>query len=251
MSRIEEALKKMEAAREETRHGDASLSLVVSNGTVARVDERVVAFHQSGTALAENFKQFNTVIRAITQGAASTLAFTSASRGEGKSVVTVNFAVALAHDCEGSVCVVDADLRNPGLHQLLGMRNAHGLTEVLEGKIEPADAPLPTLVEKLFLITAGKIPANPSELFSSGRAAQVIGELRHKFDYVVFDTAPVLPAADTINLASRLDGVVVVIQAGRTHRKQAMKVVELLGHANVLGFILNKAEWDRKIKDYL
>ena len=249
MSKIEQALKKMENVQK-ARPKEVEASIVVAGAEGVHVDERVVAYHQPGTALTENFKQFNTVVRAMTQGAASTLAFTSASKGEGKSVVALNFAVALAYDCEGPVCVVDADLRSPSLHRLMGMRNTHGIADVLEGKLAVEDAPIPTPIEKLFLIPAGNIPTNPSELFGSRRAAQVIGELRSRFDYVIFDTASVLPAADTIHLASHLDGVVIVIQAGSTRRKQAERAVELLGHTNVLGFILNKSEREKSIKDY-
>jgi len=249
VSRIEQALKKMEDAQK-SQPNKVGTSILLTGADGLQVDERVVAYHRPVAALTENFKQFNTVIRAMTQGAASTLAFTSASKGEGKSVVTLNFAVALARDCEGSVCIVDADLRNPSLHRLMGMHNAHGIADVLEGKLAVEDAPVPTPVEKLFLIPAGNIPPNPSELFGSRRAAQVIGELRSRFEYVVFDTASVLPAADTIHLATQLDGVVIVVQAGGTSRKQVARAIELLGHANVLGFILNKSEREKSIKEY-
>ena len=249
MSRIEQALKKMEAVRKE-RPAGVEPSIVVTGAEGVHVDDRIVAYHQPGTVLTESFKQFNTVIRTITQGAASTLGFTSASKGEGKSLVALNFAVALAYDCEGSVCVVDADLRRPSLHRLMGMRNTHGFADMVVGKLAVEEAPIPTPVEKLFLIPAGNIPPNPSELFGSRRAAQIIGELRSRFDYVVFDTASVLPVTDTIHLATQLDGVVIVIEAGGTRRKQASRAVELLGHANVLGFILNKSERDKNIKEY-
>jgi len=248
VSRIEEAVKKLEAARtqSEARPGPR----VVRGTPAGRISDRIIAFHSPKTALTENFKQFNTVIRAMTQGAAHSIAFTSATDGEGKSVVAANFAVALAADCEGRVCLVDADLRNPSMHRLLGIADNGGISEVLQGSLAPADACVQTAVDRLSLIPAGAVPPNPSELFSSKRAAQVIDELRNTFEYVVFDTAPVLPAADTIHLAEQVDAVVIVIQAAKTHRRQAARAVELLSHANVLGFILNQMEPDNSVSDH-
>ncbi|NQT19714.1 MAG: CpsD/CapB family tyrosine-protein kinase [Planctomycetes bacterium] len=247
MSTIEEALKKMEAAQK-SQPGSAEPSLI-GGGDIARVDERIVAYHQPDTALTERFKQFNVVLRSLTQGINSTLAFTSASKGEGKSIVASNFAVALAHDSEGAVCIVDADLRSPSLHDLLGVRNTRGFTEVLERKLSLEAATLPTPVENLSLIPAGRVSSNPSELLSSSRTAQIVAELRGKYDYVVFDTAPVLTVTDTIHLVSQLDAVVIVIKAGHTSRNNAKSAVDLLlGRAEFIGFILNKSEQDKKVK---
>ena len=261
MSKIEEALKKMQAARAQVDStapaGDAQPAPAAEpaaarpSAAKGSVHERIVAFHHPGTALTETFKQFNTVIRSMSQGTVTTLAFTSAMKGEGKSVIALNFAVALAFDCEGSVCVVDGDLRNPSLHHLLGLPNDRGFADVLSGDLTLSNVVSPTPVEKLFFVPAGRTTGNSSELFSSRRAAQAVAELRERYDYTIFDTAPILPAADTIHLSSRLDGVVVVIHAGRTHRKQARRAVELLGHANVLGFILNKSEREETAKDYV
>ncbi|HUS59284.1 MAG TPA: CpsD/CapB family tyrosine-protein kinase [Planctomycetota bacterium] len=254
MSRIEDALNKMKAERAAapapvSQTAASQTPALVANAGSMRIDDRIAAFHRPGTAFTENLK--HTVIRAVARGSAATLGFTSAEKGEGKSIVALNFAVAFAYDCEGTVCVVDGDLRNPTIHKLVGVSNGTGFSEMLDGSA-PADGThaLPTPLERLFILTAGKIPTNPSELLGSKRAAQVIAELRSRFDYLIFDTAPVLPAADTIHLASHLEGVVVVVEAGRTKRKQVARAVDLLSGANILGFILNKIERDKSIKDY-
>ena len=247
MSIIEEALNKREAARK-SQPASVEPSLII--GDEVPVDKRIIAYHQPDTPLTERFKQFNGVLRSLTQGVSSMLAFTSASQGEGKSVVASNFAVALAHDCEGPVCIVDADLRNPSLHDLLGTRNTRGLTEVLKRKLSLEDVTLHTPIENLSLIPAGRVPPIPSGLLSSSRIPQVIGELRSKYKYVIFDTGPVLEVADTTHLVSLLDAVVIVIEAGHTSRKKAKEAVERLGRAEFVSFILNKSEQEKKVKAY-
>ena len=245
MSTIEEALKKRDAQKSQPASGESSLII----GDEARVDRRIIAYHQPDTPLTERFKQFNVALRSFTQGVNSMLAFTSAGKGEGKSVVASNFAVALAHDCESPVCIVDADLRNPSLHDLLGMRNTRGLTEVLKRKLSLEDVTLHTPIENLSLIPAGRVPPIPSGLLSSSRTEQVIGELRSKYKCVIFDTGPVLEVADTTHLVSLLDAVVIVIEAGHTSPKKAEEAVKRLGRAEC-SFILNKSEQEKKVKAY-
>jgi len=250
LSRIEDALNKMKAERAMAPPVKlATPQPARPAATSMRIDDRIAAFHRPDTVFTENLK--HTVIRAVSRGSASTLAFTSAEKGEGKSVVALNFAVAFAYDCEGTVCVIDGDLRNPSIHKLLGIENGPGLSEMLSGAA-PMDGSLAlaTPLERLFVVTAGKTPPNPSELFGSNRAPQVIAALRSRFDYLIFDSAPVLPVADTIHLASHLEGVVMVVAAARTKRKQVSRAVDLLGPANILGFILNKIERDKSVKSY-
>jgi len=247
VSKIEQAVKKLESARAQSESAPAPR--VVKGAPTGQISDRIIAFHSPSTALAENFKQFNTVIRAMTQGAAHSIAFTSATDGEGKSVVAANFAVALAADSEGEVCLVDGDLRNPSLHKLMGLTNSAGLSEALRGTVPVGDVCLGTAVERLKLVPAGTIPHNPSELFRSRKFGQVLEELRASFEFVVFDTAPVLPAADTIHLGEQIDAMVFVIKAAQTHRRQAARAVELLSHTNVLGFILNQMEPDKSVKE--
>ena len=212
-----------------------------ASATSARIDERIVSFHHPESQASENFKQFHTLLRTLSEESTATVAFASATRGEGRTTAAVNFAVALAADAPGSVCIVDADLRHPGVHKALGMRPPLGLADVL-GKDIPLDtAIVPTAVPRLSLLAAGNSGGSPSELLRSLRLGKVIDELRERFDYTVFDTAPVLPVADTILLASHMDGLVMVVRAGKTKRKHVVRAMELLGHASMMGFVLNQA----------
>ena len=254
MSKIEDALKKIEAAREQASSSEGEnlpppASVVVGSMGLAKIDERIVALHHPGHAEAAAFSQFHTEIRNNDEGV-SAIGFTSTRKGEGKSVVALNFAVALARDCEGTVCIVDADLRRPSLHRLFGIDNTTGLSDALAGTASPLSFVLPTPIERLSFLLAGTETANPARLFASHRLKEVIGELKSHFTYAVFDCAPVLGIPETKDLALRLDGVVFVVEAKRTNKRSILEAKQKLQPstgagdegANILGFIFNKAE---------
>lgn len=242
MTNIEQAMKKLEEQRRTGESQAAAVTpYVIAPVEKPRVDERIVSYHRPDSSLTETFKQFHTLIRNLSRESSATLAFASALHGEGRTTAAVNFAVALASDVQGQVCLVDADLRRPGVHKALDLRPPHGLADVLATDLPLSSVILPTAVPRLSVICAGVARGSPSELLRSAKMARVVAELRERFDYTVFDTAPVLPVADTIHLASYVDGVILVIEAGSTKRRHVTRALELLANASVMGFVLNKA----------
>ena len=165
---------------------------------------------------------------------------TSAMPGEGKTTTATNLAVVLAQTGT-SVVLVDADLRRPRVHQVFGLAPGFGLTDLLVG--EPIDLTLQTVEGGLEVIVAGTVPPNPSEMLSSRRMADVIGELKKRFDYVVVDSAPTLPVSDAMALSRHVDGVLVVVQAGRVGLPQVRQTLATLEQVNapLLGLVLNRA----------
>lgn len=113
------------------------------------------------------------------------------------------------------------------------------------------DSILPTEEKNLFILPAGPLPPNPSELLGSDRVVFLLGELRKKFDVIIVDSSPVIPATDALLLSSLVDGVVLIVEAGKTNRNSAQSVVERLkkADANILGTILNRAD-TKKINKY-
>lgn len=118
-------------------------------------------------------------------------------------------------------------------------------TAYIQDKIN--DAILPAQVEGLFLLPAGKLPPNPSELLSSDRMAYLLSILEKKFDRIVIDTPPVLPATDALLIADHVDGIVLVIKAGGINRKMVKKAVDQLGstRAEIMGVVLNQVDIKR------
>jgi capsular exopolysaccharide synthesis family protein len=180
-----------------------------------------------------------------------TLLVTSAGADEGKSTTLCNLAVTFAQTGTSTI-VVDCDLRRPTVHEIFDLSNDKGLTSaLLDTKGE--DIPLqPTAVPGLRVLTAGPVPPNPADLLGTERMQRIIETLNTSAELVLFDSPPVALVADAAVLASRLDGVILVISAGKTRREVAGRVKGILEKANarVLGVVLNNARVDTRLYRY-
>lgn len=204
--------------------------------------------------IAEQYRRLRNSIQALNpDGAPRTVVMTSAVRGEGKSVGTLNLACALAELPRMKVLVVDSDLHHPSIERYLGVPRRQGLTELLRGKIHIDQAVRQTSVEGLSIVGSGTLPQNPSELLGSDRIKTVLHSLKQRFDYVLIDTAPTLAINDASLLGAVADGVVLVVRLGTTPRhyvEQAHNLIENLG-GNVLGTCLTGAgEEDQAYSSY-
>ena len=166
---------------------------------------------------------------------------TSAVPGEGKSTVSLSLARAMA-DAGSPVILIDADLRRPTVAKKLKLDAKVGLTQVLAGQVEIANAVHQLGDSNLFVLPAGRIPPNPSELLGSDKMRQLINELSEEF-IVVVDVPPLLPVTDASLLSHSVDGVILVGSIGRSHREQMTEASNILKkvNANLLGMVLNQA----------
>ena len=166
---------------------------------------------------------------------------TSAVPGEGKSTVSLSLARSLA-DAGSPVILIDADLRRPTVAKKLKLDAKVGLTQVLAGQVEIANAVHQLGDSNLFVLPAGRIPPNPSELLGSDKMRQLINELSEEF-IVVVDVPPLLPVTDASLLSHSVDGVILVGSIGRSHREQMAEAASILKkvNANLLGMVLNRA----------
>lgn len=172
------------------------------------------------------------------------LMVTSSGPGEGKSSTTANLGLALSQ-MDQRVLLVDTDLRRPSLMRHFELEATPGVTDVLTGERTLESAIKDTGFPNLHMLTSGPIPPNPAELFESERMDALIQRLREHPDYdmVVFDSAPTLLTTDTPVLAAKMDGVLVVLEAGKTTEEQGLMTKEMLTNAGarVIGAVLNKA----------
>lgn len=166
---------------------------------------------------------------------------TSSIAGEGKSTTTANLALAMA-ESGASVCVVEGDLRRPRLLTYLGLEGSVGLTDVLIGRYELDDVLQPFGAHSLTVLGAGATPPNPSELLGSTSMRTVLDDLRHRYDYVVIDGAPVLPVTDSTVLTRLADGAIIVAGSGVVTKDQFEQALETFETSNgtVLGIVLNR-----------
>jgi non-specific protein-tyrosine kinase len=181
-----------------------------------------------------------------------TMVVTSPGPEEGKSTTLANLAVTLAQ-AEKQVILVDCDLRRPSQHELFGLSNGVGLTTmVVDDEVMKNPPILDTGVAGLRLLTSGPLPPNPSELVGSRRMSEIIAALSEQADIVLFDAPPVVAVTDAAVLASRVDGVLLVVKAGGTKRDQARRAKALLEkvNAHVVGAVLNNIKMDTSYYRY-
>lgn len=179
-----------------------------------------------------------------------TIVVTSSIIGEGKSTVVGNLAYALNQD-GAKVLVIDCDLRKPYIHQNFSVSNENGLTDILVGKSDLKSV-IKKIDDSLFLITAGTILNNPSEMLGSKSMKDLLDELSINFDYIILDTTPTIPVSDTLLLASKADATLIVVRAKKTKVKMIKQSYEQLvgAKANIIGTVLNKCDKSLDNKDY-
>lgn len=181
-----------------------------------------------------------------------TMVVTSPGPEEGKSTTLANLAVTLAQ-AEKEIILVDCDLRRPSQHEIFGVNNGVGLTTMVVDDEAMADPPLQlTSVPGLWLLPSGPLPPNPSELVGSRRMEEILAVLSQRADTVLFDAPPVIAVTDAAVLSSKVDGVLLVINAGGTKRDHAQKAKALLEkvNANLVGAVLNNVKMDTSLHRY-
>ena len=170
-----------------------------------------------------------------------TIAITSCTPNEGKSMTVANLAIVLTQAGK-SVLIMDCDMRNPTVHKNFNLSNKVGLSSCISMGTAVADAVQATAIEGLDALTAGVIPPNPSELLGSERMQNILQHAKEEYDYVLIDTPPVLPVTDSLVLGRMVDGLILVIDSGEVKVEMAREVKNQLIHAgaNILGVVLNK-----------
>jgi non-specific protein-tyrosine kinase len=181
-----------------------------------------------------------------------TLLVTSSGPGEGKSTTLANLAVTMA-EAEQRVIMVDADLRRPCLHELFGLNNHSGLTTMMvEGQALDKPPLQATTIKGLQLLASGALPPRPADLLGSKRMEKVIERLLAEADVLLFDAPPLVVVTDAVVLATKVDGVLLVVSAGETKREQAQRAIERLNKVNarVVGAVLNNVPLDSSLHGY-
>ncbi|MGY1769906.1 polysaccharide biosynthesis tyrosine autokinase [Blastococcus sp. SYSU D00813] len=221
----------------------ANLTAAPVIGTVLR-DDAVEKFHTieraSGSRTVEDYRQIRTNLQFLNvDSPPKVIMVTSALPSEGKTTLTVNLAIALA-EAGQRVTVVEADLRRPKVTRYLGMVGGVGLTNVLAGSADMEDV-LQAYRDGMSVIAAGPTPPNPGELLASTHMSHFVADLRARNDFVLVDAPPLLPVADATGLASSMDGVLLTVRYGSTHRDQLRQAVAMLDRvgARTLGVVLN------------
>jgi len=205
-------------------------------------ESRLVAVGKEGSLGAEKFRFLAVRLRQLRQSRPlKKVLITSTIPQEGKSTVAANLACTLARRKQHKTLLLEGDLRRPTVSEKFGLGKLPGLCEWLSGETETRNIyRLESL--GLWVLPAGTTPQNPLELMQSGKLAQLMDQLQGWFDWIVIDSPPVLPLADT-SIWSRLsDGILLVTRKGTTEKQQLQRGLEALEKSKLLGALVNSSE---------
>jgi protein-tyrosine kinase len=215
----------------------------------------LVAITDPTSPVAEEYRKLKEMVlkaTRTTEGFRNMLMVTSALAGEGKSVTSLNLAACLAQEYDHTVLVVDADLRKPSCAKYLGIEPGQGITDCLLKGTPFNEALIHTGIGKLAFLPAGSPVDNPAELFSSHRMRDLLMEMKHRYPdrYIVIDTPPVLPFAETRSIGAIADGVILVVKEGVPSQEEIRESVDALRGATILGIVYNQADLSGINKPY-
>lgn len=213
-------------------------------GSVPRTDSSLVLSQGNESVVTEAYRTLRTAILFSTpEQAPQTMMFTSALESEGKTTSSLNTAIVFAR-LGSRVLVIDADMRRASCHRRFGVGNDFGLSEVLTGQKDAQDAIKKISVDGVYMLTAGSLPPNPTELLASKAMQDLLADCAQSFDYVIVDSPPVMAVNDAVVIAHMVDGVVMVVRAHHTPRKILQRAESRLlqARAHVLGVLLNKVD---------
>ena len=253
MGKITDALRKaaedrMARMEKLDQHDEVKYHFVAQKTIESKIDPKIVVFYEPMSPVAEQYRMLRTNLLALdTKKPVKTVAITSSIHNEGKSISAVNLAISMAQDLnKKKILLIDADLRKSKVHKYLGMEPETGLSDILSDGIDADNAFVSIKgIENLTILPAGKTPNNPAELLGSLKFKNLLSQLKEKYDYLILDTPPVVPVTDAGLIGSQIDGVIMVIQAGRTQKGVIKHGEGLLRQANakLLGYIVTNIQY--------
>jgi exopolysaccharide/PEP-CTERM locus tyrosine autokinase len=245
-------------AKRPKRRRSSPLRINYSQSSVVEVQEetlrnnRLIAYFD-GDLISDQYKIIKTkILQKTREQGLNTILVTSAFRSEGKSVTASNIAISLAKELTHTVLLVDADLRKPSLHQLFSIEPKMGLSDYLLNDAPLADLFINPGINRLLFLPGHLSIDNSAESISAPKMERLVQELKARYPerYVIFDSSPLIESAEALILADYVDGVILVVEAGKTQLPYIEKALELLKDRNLIGLVLNKGEIPESKKYY-
>jgi capsular exopolysaccharide synthesis family protein len=204
-------------------------------------DARLVCLTDQGGLAAEKFRVLGLKLRHLRERRKlKRIVITSSIPVEGKSLIAANLALNQSRSKILNAVLIDGDLRRPELANRFGFhRNLTGLSEVLRGERQLSEVVYKLEGSGLWFLPAGVTPENPMELMQSGRLQQTLEQLETFFDWIIIDTPPILPLADTPLWMKLADGVLLVTREGVCEKKQLERAMEVIDRSTMLGVVVN------------
>lgn len=209
-------------------------------------DNRVVTMRFPDSIVSEQYRMLRTALQAqLAKEGAKVILISSSIHSEGKTLTAANLAVSLAENADCQVALVDADLRRGKVADYLGLGKRPGLSNFLSDGLTPKQVMVRNSLKNLLIIPRGEIAKKPSELVSSQKFHLLLTELRTRFDYILIDAPPIMSVADAGILAREADGILFIVQVGRTPKSVIAHAHQLFKQAGgrILGYVLTNVEY--------
>jgi polysaccharide biosynthesis transport protein len=217
-----------------------------TNGDSLNMPGQIAAL-ESRSSIAEAYRVLRTsVMLSSAGGPPKVILVTSGQPGEGKTTTTVNTAVSLAQ-LGASVLIIDCDLRKPSTHKVFGVDHSRGVSTYLSRNVSLEDLIQKLPVPNLSLLACGPIPPNPAELISSEKMKSMLKTLAERYDHILIDSPPLMHVTDPVILSTMVEGVIIVVQSGRSTRdvvRRARQELTAVG-AKIFGVVLNNVDFRR------
>jgi len=205
-------------------------------------DSKLVCLTAPESLGAEKFRFLGVRLRQLQHSRTlKKLLITSTIPEEGKSTVSANLATILARRQQPKILLIDGDLRRPSLSKQFGLGKLPGLSEWLNGEPRPIEHIYRLEGPNLWFLPAGRPPENPLELMQSGRLSKLLEQLSAWFDWIIIDSPPILPLADTSVWARLADGILLVTREGTTKRRSLQSGLQALEKSKLLGAVVNSS----------
>jgi capsular exopolysaccharide synthesis family protein len=205
---------------------------------------RLITYEDPKSPVSESYRSLRTNITyASADKKIKSLLVSSPQPGEGKSTTTANLAIAFAQ-LRKRTLLIDADLRKPVQHNVFDQSRGPGLAEYLVGEVDDFNSIIHnTKIDKLFVVSAGGLPPNPSELLGSDRMSQLIDRLEGEWDMILFDSPPIVAVTDASMISAEIDAIVMVVKVGQTDRVAVDRALDTIRNvkAPLVGVVLNGA----------
>lgn len=228
--------------------GTKDLTVVNSGEKSENANQSLVTISSPWSLASEAFRAIRTsILLSSADNPPKVIMVTSAQKAEGKTTLISNLAITLAQSSYRTL-LIDADLRRPSVYKSFNMdKSSNGLVEYLTGIKDLGEVVCSTSVEKLFVMTSGAIPPNPSELLGSAKMDALLEKLAQEYDYILVDAPPVLPVTDAVSLSPFVDGVVVVVRGHETTSQVVTRAMAKLRQvkSRILGIVLNDVDLRR------
>jgi len=192
---------------------------------------------------AEEFRKLKTQIFHRLPNPPHSILVTSATPGEGKTVVSVNLAIAISQEIQKKAILIDGDLRKPGI-RLEKRQNSKGLSNYLSDGVPLSEILIKSEIENLRIITAGDPTNKPSELIGSKRMGELFKSLNEFEDssYIVVDSSPIVSTTEPALLSKMVDGIILVVMAERTPREIIQRAIKSIDRQKIIGIVFNKID---------